>query len=87
MVSTEIEFGLADTWTEILIVTDAGYGKRTKLEEYRFQSRGAVSFFDRFHADLARLISGSVNSNGTIPIRNAESCSCLDRINVIDHFF
>lgn len=50
-----LEKGSTDT---MLMVTQSGYGKRTELDEYRFQSRGGVGIITQKTTDKVGLVIG-----------------------------
>ncbi len=83
---------LAVPGTEILVVTENGFGKRSPIGEYRVQTRGGkgILTYDRNKMDRTGLLIGAmtvteedqlflINSNGIIIRINASDVSVLGR--------
>ncbi|MBQ1383841.1 MAG: DNA gyrase subunit A, partial [Firmicutes bacterium] len=83
---------LAVPGTEILVVTESGFGKRSPIGEYRVQTRGGkgILTYDRSKMDRTGLLIGAmtvteedqlflINSDGIIIRINASDVSVLGR--------
>ena len=75
---------------DLLVVTSDGFGKRTKLSEFRTQNRGGIGLIaTKFKSNSSRLVALTivkdsddimmVTANGVVSRLNAGSISCQGR--------
>src|SRR5262249_15430269 len=65
---------------EMLSISENGFGKRTKLEEYRFQSRAGKSVINMKTSDRNRLVVAGLPVNDQSPVLLITSQGKLIRV-------